>query len=459
MEPCIDVIGIGADGLASLRAELVERIRAADFLAGGERQLSLVGPTHAERYVIKDNIRALIRELWQRAAEKQRCVVLASGDPLFYGIGSSLLAQSHVVEYLQWGEPSLRFEPTLSSMQLAFARARVAWHDAILVSVHGRDFRTQLLPLLGRRKIGLLTSDGDSPARVAQFFLEHGCDDYLAFVGENLGAPSENLSYWPDLASLAQARCAPLNFLILYRCRYDRFCGHSSPATLVPYLLADLDYLTAPDAYVPSAAERLQAMVPGVPDDEFERPTDRPEVMTRREVRSIVLGPLVAQLVPGDIVWDIGAGLGTVAIEVAISRREVEVLAIERDPERIDYLRKNIRKFEAYNVRVIEGTAPDVFAHEDQPPQAIFIGGSGSQLPAILDEAAQRLLDGGRLVANFVTLENLTLTLDRLRHWQWPFEITEVHISRSDSLAGLTGLQPQRGVFIVSAQKRKRDHE
>jgi precorrin-6Y C5,15-methyltransferase (decarboxylating) len=420
MDSRIDVIGVGADGAAGLRPELRERILAADFLAGGERHLGLFPEARGERFVVKDNLADLLTQLAGRIG-RQRCVVLASGDPFFYGVGTFIAGT--------WGRDRVRVEPAVSSMQLAFARAGLPWQTAALASVHGRSLRPTLLPLLGRELIGLFTQDGDSPAAVARFFLERGLDVYEAVVGENLGAAGERLSRWATLADLARQRFDPLNYLILRRVRYP------VDGTEVKW---------------------YRSMVPGVPDSAFCRPGEGPEVMTRQEVRSVLLGKLAQHGGAGDTFWDVGAGLGSVAVEMAVLRPQVEVLAVERDPARAAVLRRNRERFGAYNIRVIEGEAPEALAGEPERPLTLFIGGSGERLAGVLDLAAGRLAAGGRLVANFVTLEHLALALQRLREWHWPFEVTEVSVARSDDLAGLTGLKPQRGVFIVSADKPER---
>jgi precorrin-6B methylase 2 len=126
---------------------------------------------------------------------------------------------------------------------------------------------------------------------------------------------------------------------------------------------------------------------------------------------------------------------------------------VERDPVRAGYLQHNRVRFGAYNIRVIEGTAPEVLLAESLQPHRVFLGGSGGQLAALLDCVAERLIDGGIVVANFVTLEHLALALQRLQSWGWPFAVTEIHVARGEPLAGLTGLKPQRGVFVVRAEK------
>ncbi|MCS6852155.1 MAG: precorrin-6y C5,15-methyltransferase (decarboxylating) subunit CbiE [Gemmataceae bacterium] len=417
VHPAIHIIGIGADGPAGLRREQIEHIAAADFLAGGERHLRYFPAARGERFVIKDNLPELLDQLWKRFLT-QRCVVLASGDPLFYGIGTSLVSML--------GPSKVRIEPALSAMQLAFARAGVTWQDAALSSIHGRDLRATLLPLLGRRRIGLFTLDGESPAAVARFFLRYGLNDYEATVGENLGSPEERVTHWPNLSELASQRFAALNYLVLQRTRS-------------PLPVAEL--------------EHYRSLVPGIPDTAFARPEEAPEMLTRQEVRAVLLAKLASPAKPGDVFWDIGAGLGSVSIEVAVLRPQLEVVAVEADPKRVAFIQQNRERFDAYNVRVVEGTAPAALAEEKHLPRYIFIGGSGDHLSGILDLAQKKLLAQGQLLATFVTLEHLTEAVQRLRGWHWPFSVTELHVARSDALGRCTGLKPQRGVFIVDAEK------
>jgi precorrin-6Y C5,15-methyltransferase (decarboxylating) len=255
-------------------------------------------------------------------------------------------------------------------------------------------------------------------------------NDYAALVGENLGATNEHLSRWENLQELAQQRFAPLNYLILQR------------IGMAPR----------------EERDRRRGLVPGVPDDIFARPSEGREVMTRQEVRSVLLGK-IGPTEPGDVIWDIGAGLGTVSVELAVLRNNVEVVAVERDPSRVGYLRQNRDRFDAYNIRIVEGTAPAVLAEEKERPKVVFLGGSGDQLEEILDFVHAKLQPGGRLLANFVTLENLLAFVQKLKAWQWRFDVTEIHIARSDDLAGLTGLKPHRGVFLVGADKPESSDE
>jgi precorrin-6B C5,15-methyltransferase / cobalt-precorrin-6B C5,C15-methyltransferase len=417
MSQLIEVIGMGADGVAGLRPGSLERIRTADFLAGGERNLSHFPDAVGQRFVLKDNLIALLEELDHRAGS-QRCVVLASGDPLFYGVGTYILRVL--------GRERVHIEPAMSSMQLAFAHAGLSWQDASLASIHGRDLRTALLPLLGRHKIGLFTQDGNSPAAVVEFFGRFElADHYQAWLGENLGTPEERITHTQTLADFRQQRYAPLNYLILHRKSFS-----AEPAEI----------------------QRHRSLVPGVPDDAFAHAPDDAN-FTRQEIRAVLLSKMAGLLRPGDTVWDIGAGLGTVSIEVAVLRPDVEVIAVEEDTDRARYLRQNRELFDAYNMRIVEGPAPAVLSIEYTSPRVIFLGGSGRNFMLILDEVEEKLRAGGRFLANFVTLENLANALQRFRAKGWRTDVTEVRIAHSDLLGMHTSMRPDRTIYIFAADK------
>ena len=407
----VDVIGIGAEGLSGLAADSRARLDAATFLAGGRRHLDLASDRQAERFAIADNVAALVDRLRGRG-EAERCVVLASGDPMLYGIGQSLAAGL--------GRDEIRVEPAVSSLQLAFARAGLSWHDAAIASIHGRPMARALLPLLGRPKIGLFTQDGASPSAVAAFFLDRGLDDYSAWVGERLGSDREGVTI-SDLHAIRDRRFADLNFLILER--------HPRPDSV-------FDWMGGPTL--------------AIPDEAFAQPSGGPILLTHQDVRSVTLSRFSG--VPDGPIWDIGAGLGGVATDLARTFRGVEVVGIERSEIQIPFLRQNRGRFCAYNLRIVDGEAPDCVGEEERPA-GIFVGGTGGRLDAILDLAFERLLPGGKLVANFVSLENLARFSDRARLQGWPMDVTQVQVSHGRPLAGLTSLVPLRPVWVVRATR------
>ena len=399
------ILGLGAEGLSSLSPKAREALASATFLAGGTRHRELVGPRAGEFFTITDNVDGLIARLERRKPE-EHCVVLASGDPLFYGIGHRLS--------LALGRDAIEVEPAVSSMQLAFARAGLAWHDATMASVHGRPLARTLIPLLGRPKIGLFTQDGASPSHVAAFFQARGLDDYDAWVGERLGTVDERVvaARLPDL--IGQTFDA-LNVLLLNRTGAERATYRG----------------------------RL-----GLADEAFATPERGPILLTHADVRALVVARFL--LVPDGPIWDLGAGLGGVTVELARAFPDAEIIAVERSETQRGFLQINRARFEAYNVRIVAGEAPSCLKGEEAP-SGIFLGGSGGQIDPILALVLDRLPPGGVFVANFVGLEHLTRTLDRLKDAGWPTELAQVQISQGQSLAGLTTLAPLRPVWVVRA--------
>jgi precorrin-6Y C5,15-methyltransferase (decarboxylating) len=187
-----------------------------------------------------------------------------------------------------------------------------------------------------------------------------------------------------------------------------------------------------------------------IPDHLFDQPETPPILLTHADVRAIVVGRFRG--LPAGPLWDIGAGLGGVAVGLARAFPAREVVAVERSPEQGTYLRSNRLRFGAYTMRVLEGTAPACLEGEADPA-GVFLGGSGGHLDSILDSIIGRLLPRGILVANFVSLENLGRGLGRLRQTGWPHEVAQISISPGQDLAGLTVLTPQRPVWVVRATR------
>jgi precorrin-6Y C5,15-methyltransferase (decarboxylating) len=400
----VEVVGIGADGLSGLSARVRAIVEGATFLAGGRRHLAMVDGGPAERFAIGDNVDGLVDRLQRREAG-ERCVVLASGDPLFFGIGHRLA--------LELGRDQVRVEPSVSSPQLAFARAGLSWHDATIASVHGRDLASTLRPLLGRPKVGLFTRDGSSPSEIAGFFLGHGLGDYNVTIAERLGAVDERVIRLP-ISEVPGRTFDPLNFVIL-----ESVAAGKPPAFPIP-----------------------------TPDSAFAGPESGPILLTHEEIRAITLTRFRG--LPDGPVWDVGAGLGGVSVDLARTFPEREVVAFERSDSQFSYLVKNRIRFSAFNIRAVHGEAPGCMASEARPA-AVFLGGSGGRLDAILDLVFDRLIVGGVLVANFVGLENLARFSERVRSAGWPMGLSQVQVSHGRPLGGLTALEPLRPIWIVRA--------
>lgn len=392
----ISVIGITDLGPDSLSAEARALVDRAALLCGGERHLAFFPDSPAERFTIRANLAELVERL---RPVSEPVVVLASGDPDWFGIAPFL------VERL--GRERIRILPNLSAIQLAFARLGLAWHDAVQLSAHGRPLESILPVALWASKVVILTDERNTPAVIARALLDLGDEDARADVFEHVGGARER-HVSGNLSDLLDQAFAPLNLLIVQHRRPPR-----------PWPL-------------------------GLPEGAFRH---RRGMITKAEVRAVSLAKL--RLHERAVVWDVGAGCGSVAIEAAALARHGRVFAIERDAEQVALLEDNRRRFAAGNVVVVAGTAPAVLA-ELPDPDAVFVGGSGGELAAILRLARGRLREGGRIVVNLVAIEHLALVVELDLPPSWSVDVSQVSVARSARTADLTRLAALNPVFVVT---------
>lgn len=392
------LIGVGADGKASL-PELYRRwIDESELLVGGERQLAMFPEYKGETIVIRRGLAELVERLRH---ETRRTVVLASGDPLFYGIGSYLASKMPIEVY-----------PAISSVQWAFAKMGESWQDAASVSAHGRPLTGLVQRIDGRRKVAILTDETNSPAVIARYLLEYGMTEYEAFVGEELGGPNERCRLF-SLEEMAEAEFLPLNIVILRQ---------TAPSPVWPF---------------------------GIEDDEFFQRKPDKGLITKKEIRVLSLSAL--RLRPDSVVWDIGTCTGSVAIEAAKIARDGAVFAIEKNEQDIELCRQNLRKFRV-DITLVHGRAPDRL-DEFADPDAIFIGGTSGAMSPLLDVCAKRLKKNGRIVINAATVETLAEAGRELRSRGFHVDITLAQVSRSKPILELTRFEALNPVYIMTAKR------
>ncbi len=406
-EPIV-VIGIGHDGAIGLSQEALTHIHQAKVLAGGVRHLAFFPHWHGQKLVIDADLQGVIEQL-KASYREIKTVVLASGDPLFYGIGRTLVAH--------FPADSLYFLPHVSSVQLAFARLKTSWHDAQVVSLHGRTMQT-LLPALCQHtaKIALFTDKVNHPAAIARFLLSHGYTDYDLWVCEELGGASERVSHW-SLQSIENESFSPLNIVVLTRRR-------DAPAPATPHL-----------------------PLIGLPERSLSH---RDGMITKRDIRLLTLGHLAPRA--GEVLWDVGAGSGSVALEAARLSSSLSVFAIEKVESAFGHLVTNARTLALPNVQPVHGEAPEALAPLPDP-HAVFIGGSGGRLPEMISVVAARLRPGGRLVVNCITLEHFTQGWTLLQTYDWQVEATSVQLSHTQPLAHMHRFASDSPIFILQAAK------
>lgn len=384
------VIGIGEDGCLGLSSRAYNCIRQSQILVGGQRQLDFFNDYPGRRVVLGKKVKDTLESLRDESGD-HNIVILASGDPLFYGVGSLAVKI--------FGAEFCGFIPQPSSMQLAFAAAGLSWSDASCLSVHGRSMEGLCQKMRRLSKVALLTDQENSPVRVALHLLEYNDSNWNAVLCENLGGPDERVRYC-SLQELSQLQdVSPLNVLVLTR----------------------------------SESWRCPPAFSSEPEEAYARRMPKLGLITKREIRVLSLAAL--QLPSHAVVWDIGAGSGSVSIEAARIASEGRVFAIECEEESQGFCAENILKHGADNVRLIAGEAPAALEGLDNP-DAVFIGGSKGKLDALIQLVWQRLNPGGRLVVNAVTMENVSQTVNTLNSMGLTYDVNLVQIARSSLLAG-----------------------
>ncbi|WP_166245623.1 precorrin-6y C5,15-methyltransferase (decarboxylating) subunit CbiE [Paenibacillus turpanensis] len=398
----IKLIGVGEEGAAGLSAASLTVIRESDVLAGGERQLSFFPEFTGERVVLKSGITKTVEQLAE-LREHKKVTVLGSGDPLFFGIAALMVKKL--------GADAVDIQPSLSSLQLAFARMGESWHDAQLESVHGRPMKGLAQRIDGKAKVAILTDAQNSPSAIAQYLLQFGMDEYEAFVAEDLGSEQERYGYWP-LQEMADASFSELNVVILKR-RAD-------------------------------APEPRRGF--GFEDEEFHQRKPEKGLITKKEVRVLSLAEL--RLRADSTVWDIGAGSGSVAVECSRLAPRGEVYAIEKNEGDFANIEQNRLKFRT-DFTAIHAKAPERL-DELPDPDAVFIGGSGGELRELIRICCERLKPEGRIVVNAATIETLSAANQALVEQGFEVRITLVQISRSKPILDMTRFEGLNPIYVIT---------
>ncbi len=398
----IYVIGVGIEGQEGFSSRVIDLIGRAEILLGAERQLELFPDFKGQRVKIGSNLAEIV-EILEKT--ERRAVVLASGDPLFFGIGRYLLRNLP--------EEELAFVPNVTSVQYAFAKIKEPWDDAVFISAHGRGLKKAVDRIVANDKAAVLTDDVNTPAAIAAELMRRGRDGYTAWLCENLGTAEERIVR-TDVKNLPSIDAAPLNVLILIK-EYE-----------------------AAGEYVP---------ILGIPDDEFATVK---KLITKEEVRVITLAKL--KLRHDMILWDIGAGSGSVAIEADHLLPNGRVFAVERNAQCHEFIRENLNRFNSRNVSLVEGDAPECL--ETLPdPDRVFIGGSGGNLWEILEVVDARLPAEGRVVVNAVTLDTLNAATEFFENAGYHLEVTVVNIARTRPLTDYKMFEAFNPVYVMVGVK------
>jgi len=407
----IYIVGVGEDALAGLTDRARRLVEAADLLIGESHALALIPQTRGERLVVSASLDATAKRI--DAARDKKIVVVAGGDPLFYGVARYLCDKL--------GKDRFEVVPHVSSMQLAFARVKESWEEAFLTNLATHGLESVLDQIRGAEKVGLFPSELHTPSEIARILTDQGIDYFTAYVCENLGAPDERVTHG-ELPDMIGQEFSSLSVMILVR---------------KPHV---------PDRPSQSIGRRLF----GNPDDAFLQSRPKRGLLTPCEIRAMAIAEL--DLGPASVVWDIGAGSGSVAIEAAQIADEGKVYAIEMDAEDHQLILENAGRFGVKNLTAILGRAPEAWA--DLPdPDAVFVGGSGRGISQLVDAAYQRLKPLGRLVATMGSIDNLSEVHRLLRGYCPDVKVWMINLARGNYQLDRVRFESLNPTFLIAVVK------
>jgi precorrin-6Y C5,15-methyltransferase (decarboxylating) len=394
----INIVGIFPG--RPINPEAQKCIRESNIIFSGKRNRELIPETNAQILGI-GTMKDFSVELANAFKEGKIITVIASGDPIFFGIGK------YITEHYDVSEISII--PEVSSLQVALSRIGMDANNIRTISLHGRPIRGLAQKIRNNVKIALFTDSNNTPSNIAEYMEIFGLKDYTIYIFERLGYSDEKIGKYA-LDEVIGRKFDGLNIMVLKK------NGNNN------IQLSD--------------------------DNAFLRKNDN---ITKREIREISISEL--ELNNGDTLWDIGSGSGSVAIYASLMDVDGKVYAIEKEKVLCGFIEENMTKFST-DINIINGNAPE--ALESLPdPDAIFIGGSSGNIKKIFEYSYGRIRRGGRIVANIATLENFQALMEYLKENKLHCEVSQANISRLNSISMYTRFVPLDQIYIIKVRKNE----
>lgn len=407
----ITIIGVGDDGLEGLTRQARETVAAAATLVGPASLIGKLSKEGQQQVVLSADLEQAAKTI--DSGLKTPIVLLASGDPLFYGTAR------YLCDHL--GKDRFEVLPHVSSMQLAFARVKESWDEAYLTNLATQTLDRVMERIRSAEKVGAFTTEETPPKALAAAMIEKGIEYFTFYVCENLGSRDERVTRGKAKDIVSQT-FSPLNVVVLVR-----------------------------DANVPDRpADMIGKRLFGNPDEMFLQSRPKRGLLTPSEVRAIALCEM--DLGPQSVVWDVGAGSGSVAIESARIASGGRVYAIEMDAEDYNLLIENSRRFGTSNLTPILGEAP--VAWQDLPdPDAMFIGATGRSATQLIEVGWPRLKAGGRMVINIASMENLVMAQRLLQSKTPDVRVLMINLARSTQQLDDLRMEAANPSFLLMARR------
>ncbi|MDX2469766.1 MAG: precorrin-6y C5,15-methyltransferase (decarboxylating) subunit CbiE [SAR324 cluster bacterium] len=424
------IIGILEDGAKSLQEKSIILISDADLIIGSPHQLDLVLgliPANCETFSIVGNLAATPTKVTEALEEDKKVVVLATGDPLCHGVGAYLVKKL--------GEERIIIHPNLSALQLAAAKLGQRWDTMTIESIHsgqigewvsGATPDHGMYPL--RQSLeqdgpwGVFTAKGNGPDKIARMLATEAiAEEFELDIFVALGAENEQIFRQQKPAEITETTFKDPNFVVIRRVK--------SPQNRVLF---------------------------GRVEEEFALRKPDKGLITKKEVRAVALG--LMKLQSNSFVWDVGAGSGSVGLEAASLCQKGHVWSVEKNEKDFANVTANKKNLGLFNYSPFLGKAP-VGLENWAKPNAVFIGGSGGNLEDIINYSFEKLQSSGRLVAAFVTLENLTTAQKTLEGLTEDWGIIQIQVARSKPILNMNRFESLQPVWLVWAEKRAESNE
>jgi len=405
----VSVIGLGMSW-QDLTDRHLTIISQSDVLMGGVRHLALFPDFAGEKIEISNNLKEIAAFILKHQASR-KITVVASGDPLFYGIGGYLSRKI--------GRDKITVYPNVSTVAAAFGRLGESWQDAELISLHGRKLTSAHLERIRNcQKAAVLTDGTRTPAWIQSKLRQAGIHGFTTCVLEKIGGKDETIT-WITGDDLCERDFSDPNIVILLKEKKE--------------------------TKKPLEETRINI---GMPETLFHHEKG---LITKPEVRAVSLSKL--KLMSDHILWDLGAGSGSISIEAHCFIKTGQIIAVEKNRNRIKDIEANKRKFNVDILKVVHAELPDGL--ENLPvPERVFIGGGGKNLAELIERSASFMKKGGRMVVNTVLLGSVSSVLEKLEELNFNTEIVQLQVSRGHPMPWNLMLKGQNPVFIISGEKR-----
>jgi precorrin-6B C5,15-methyltransferase / cobalt-precorrin-6B C5,C15-methyltransferase len=411
-----DIIGMGQNknDLTQTHLDIIKR---CDVMIAGRRHLDMFDLPEIQKIPITSSIKNIIDTIKEKI-KINKIVVLASGDPLLHGIGSTLIRH--------FDKKQINIHSNISSVSAAFAAIKEPWHNTRIISLHGKQTRQSFCfsELVKENKVAFLTDPQNNPQYIAAQLQKLNQINFKFCVLENLGdKKKEKISWFENYESIAAQKFSQPNIVILKKIVKEK---------------NDFSHEKIhQDTYI------------GMIDSEFRHSKG---LITKSEVRCISLSKLKL-IKKNHLLWDIGSGSGSLGIEAALQLQNGKVYAIEKKIDRISDIAYNIKKFNCSNIKVVNKNFPDGVDEIKNTPDRIFIGGGGKNLKEIIKTCCEKIAPSGVIVINSVVVQNFQTALNLLKELNFNPEVVQVQISRLKAMPFGDRLEALNPVWIISGTK------